>query len=85
VGFDNCLRDGKPHPRPRDPVPLVFAPIELEKNLIDFRFLYAWSQIRDMKKDKSILFLSRDRDGFSGGGVQVRIPDEMPEDLSRPE
>jgi hypothetical protein len=66
VGFDNRLRDGKAHPRPRDPVPLAFASIELGKDLIDFQFFYSWSLINDMKDDITIFLLGGDRDRLSG-------------------
>ena len=69
MGFHNRLRYGQAHSRPRYPVALIFAPIKLGKNVIDFRFFDSRPHIRNMKKLGTILFLNRNRDRFPGRGV----------------
>jgi hypothetical protein len=63
--FHDRIGDSQTHTRAGYTVPLTPATVKLGENLIDFHPFNSRSHVRDMKKDKTILIISRDRDWFS--------------------
>ena len=77
MGLDNRFRYRQAHAGALDPMPLTLASIEFLEDLADFLFFDPRPLVRNTETIEFVLFLCRDPDGLTWGGVELRVSDKV--------
>src|ERR1700676_2470339 len=75
--LDNRFRYGQAHTGALDPMPLILASVEFLEDLVDFLFFDSRPLVRNTETVEFVLFLCRDPDGLTWGGVELRVSDKV--------
>src|SRR3984893_14071251 len=75
--LDNRFRYWQAHAGALDPMPLTLASIEFLEDLADFLFFDPRPLVRNTETIELVLFLCRDPDGLTWGGVELRVSDKV--------
>jgi hypothetical protein len=75
--LDNRFRYWQAHAGALDPMSLTLASIEFLEDLADFLFFDPRPLVRNTETIEFVLFLCRDPEGLTWGGVELRVSDKV--------
>ena len=75
--LDNRFRYRQTHAGALDAMSLIFSPIEFLEDMVNFLFFDPWPLVRNTEGMEFVVFICRDPDGLTRGGIELRVSNKV--------